>query len=561
MRQPDQLLATMRLEEKVGQLFLVAIRGTRVSLETRRIVRDLMVGGVYTTNSNFVSPCQAAEFTSQLQKEATGTRCGIPLLVAADHEGHWAVLTPCACPGPGNMGLGANRSPQATRRMYAIFAAELLSVGINTNLAPVADVNSNPANPIIGLRSFGENPKRVALCVKQAVKALGAGGIISTVKHFPGHGNTSSDSHSGLPRVDRSREDIERVDLLPFRIGIEAGAEMVMTSHIVFSALDPNVPATFSERILKDLLRKSMGFEGVVLTDSLNMGAITKHREPADACVESLRAGADVILLAQEQYDAPMEDFLASYDRLVEAVTKAVDSGLISEVRLNESVGRILDLKARYKLSGLTPAPTKALRIVGCSSHREVELDVCRGAITIARNNGILPLGLQDRQALAIVNPIEPENYGLVGRTRGIGPNLGHVFPYRLLVEEVRRRHANVLEFWVNCNTPRLQDHLNKIKELSDVVIVVTEKLNLPGFAFPDEGQVRIVKRTKELGKPVIVAALRDPYDLGGLGEVDAYVCAFSCRQPSVIALTEVLFGERKARGRLPVSVPSPPTS
>ena len=556
MEPPKRLESRMMLEDKVGQLFLVGIRGTGISEESRAIVKDLKIGGVYLTNANMTSPSQLTSMTSELQRTARRTDCAVPLLIACDHEGHWAVLSPYSCPGPGNLGLGAVRSSSATGRMYSIYASELRAVGINADLAPVADVNSNPGNPIIGSRSFGQDPKAVGLRVQAAVRALQRGGMISAIKHFPGHGNTSTDSHSGLPRVSRSEKEIQKVDLLPFEYGIRAGAELVMTSHIIFDALDPGVPATFSSAILGGILRDAMRFTGVILTDSMNMGAIVKACDPEESCVAALKAGVDMILLAQEQYDAPMGGFYESYSRKIDAVIKAVDSGRLEVELVDKSVARILALKRKYNLFRRpTSTASIAQTTVGSQKHRQTELEICRMAVAVLRNDGTIPLKLEESESISLVNPVRPESYGMLGRTRGIGPNLGPIIPFKLLSSEVRRRHANALEFWINDHTPEIDGELTKLRELSNLIVAVTEKHNLPGFVFDDLGQARIVRLLCDTGRPVIVVGLRDPYEFVQMRAVNSYVCAFGARPPSITASVEVLFGERKARGIAPVSL------
>lgn len=556
MKLSERLGSRMTLEDKVGQLFLVGIRGTSISEESRAIVEDLRIGGVYLTNANMASPSRVASMTSDLQRTARRMDCAIPLLIACDHEGHWVVLSPYSCPGPGNLGLGAVRSPSATGRIYSIYASELRAVGINVDLAPVADVNSNPGNPIIGSRSFGQNPKAVGLRVRAAVRALQRGGIISAIKHFPGHGNTSTDSHSGLPRVSRPEKEIRKVDLPPFESGVAGGAELVMTSHIIFDALDPGVPATFSSAILGGILRDRMRFTGVVLTDSMNMGAIVKAYDPEESCVKALRAGADMILLAQEQYDAPMEDFQESYSRKIDAVIKAVDAGRLEAGLVDKSVRRILALKRKYDLFRRRPStPSMAEVTVGSPRHRQTELEICRMAVAVLKNDGTMPLRLKESESVSLVNPVRPESYALLGRTRGIGPNLGPIIPFKLLSGEVRRRHANTLEFWINDHTPRIDEELAKLKELSDLIVVVTEKHNLPGFVFDDVGQAKVVRLACGIGRPVVVVGLRDPCEFARMGPVNSYICAFSARPPSIVGAVEVLFGERKSRGFSPVSL------
>lgn len=221
---------------------------------------------------------------------------------------------------------------------------------------------------------------------------------------------------------------------------------------------------------------------------------------------------------------------------------------------VDRSVRRILVFERKYDLFRRRPStPSMAEVTVGSPRHRQTELEICRMAVAALKNDGTIPLRLKESESVSLVNPVRPESYALLGRTRGIGPNLGPTIPFKLLSGEVRRRHANTLEFWINDHTPEIDEELTKLKELSDLIVVVTEKHNLPGFVFDDIGQARIVRLLCDTGRPVIAVGLRDPYELARIGPVNSYVCAFGARPPSIAASAEVLFGERKAQGVSPV--------
>jgi Beta-glucosidase-related glycosidases len=229
----DNLLGQMTLAEKVGQLFLLAFSGSRLD-EARVLIVEQMVGAAYISNDNVPTSQAALHLTQQLQAFARQTRLKIPLILGVDQEGAWAVMVPDSSPGPGNMALGATSDPRFAHDMYRVIGTELTAVGLNTVFAPCADCNSNPHNAIIGMRSFGQPPALVADMVAAAVQGAHEGGVITSVKHFPGHGDTTIDSHRGLPLVNRDRDTLYALDLLPFRRGIEAGTDMVMTPIFVF---------------------------------------------------------------------------------------------------------------------------------------------------------------------------------------------------------------------------------------------------------------------------------------------------------------------------------------
>ena len=323
------VIADMTIEEKVGQMFMLAFAGSQLD-EARILMQQHLVGGAYISDENVPDAAAARRLCNTLQSFARETRLGIPLLLGADQEGTWSVMTAQSAMGPGNMALGASADPGCAYRMYELIARELMAVGLNVVLGPAADCNSNPHNSIIGMRSFGEAPGLVAEMTAAAVRGAHAGGAVATLKHFPGHGDTRLDSHRGLPSVDRSREELLRIDLNPFAAGIEAGAKIVMTSHIIFSALDAARPATLSPLILQDLLRGDMGFEGLVVSDSMNMHSMKRNYAPAEAIIQGFNAGVDLMMLAEEHYDHDASQYLAQQRALIRETIAAVEDGRIS---------------------------------------------------------------------------------------------------------------------------------------------------------------------------------------------------------------------------------------
>ena len=378
----EQLITQMTLEEKIGQLFLLAFAGERLD-EARVLMEDYFVGSCYISNDNVPTPEKAFALTTKLQSYAANTRLKIPLMLGVDQEGAWGVMVPGSCTGPGNMALGATNLPEDAYQMYKVIGQELSAVGLNTLFAPAADCNSNPHNSIIGMRSFGENPKRVAAMTAAAVRGTRDGGAIPTVKHFPGHGDTTTDSHRGIPTVNRSKEELFAIDLFPFAEGIKAGVDMVMTAHIIFTALDPHRPATLSPIILQDVLRKEMGFDGVILTDSMNMKAMKKNYAPEDSAVQAFKAGVDLIMLAEEHYDHDAKNYLRNQIALLEAVKNAVQNGQLLLERIDDAVRRVLSLKSRYNLF---PKSKTEWKKVGSDENRKVELEVSRHAVAVLRD-------------------------------------------------------------------------------------------------------------------------------------------------------------------------------
>ncbi|MCC6612993.1 MAG: glycosyl hydrolase family 3 [Anaerolineae bacterium] len=548
----DNLLQQMTLAEKVGQLFLLAFSKDRLD-EARTLFREYFVGASYISNDNVPSPTAAAALTTQLQGFAAETRLQIPLLLGVDQEGAWGVMMAGSCTGPGNMALGATGNPDDAYRMYEIIGRELSTAGLNTLLAPCADCNSNPHNAIIGMRSFGEPASLVAAMTEGAVRGAHAGGALTSVKHFPGHGDTTTDSHRGIPTVTRSRAQLDQIDLLPFRRGIAAGADIVMTAHIIFTALDPDNPATLSPAILRDLLRHEMGFDGVILSDSMNMRAMKAHYAPEDSAVRALNAGVDLLMLAEEHYDHDAATYLRNQIALIEAVQAAVENGALPISRVDDAVRRVLRLKLATLSfpAGSEDQPQPAA--IGTEQHRASEREIARHAVSLVRGAAdALPISTERK--VVVVNTTRRGAYAILDATRGIGPNQA-IPAFDHFVAEMERvyPHLRVID------AAESIDLDNAAAGIADdeTVIAVTENYPMPGMDFDKTGQAEIANALgRALGPRLIVVALRDPYELSALPDVQTYVCAFSFRMCAAQAAVDVLSGAVAAQGQSPVSVP-----
>jgi beta-N-acetylhexosaminidase len=439
------------------------------------------------------------------------------------------------------MALGATGDPGQARAVYRVIGEEMRAVGLHAAFAPCADCNSNPDNAIIGMRSFGQPPELVASMAEAAVAGVLEAGAMPTLKHYPGHGDTTVDSHRGLPSVGRDRDELFAVDLLPFARGVAAGAPLVMTAHILFPALDPDRPATLSPLILDEILRGELGFEGAVISDSMNMRSMRANYDPLDAAVQAVNAGVDIVMLAEEHYDHDA-DYLARQVALIEGVLDAVRTGSISEGRLDQAVGRTLRLKA--SIPQRAPAP----ETVGSEEHRAVELAAARAAVSAIRGSlELLPVHPGD--PLTLVNTTRREAYGILGQTRGIGPNQTDA-AFDLFLAAVRRRSPDV-------RVLSAEDVLDGARPEHDgLVVAVTENHPLPGVDFDTSAAPAVLKALTDSGHQAQVVALRDPYELAGLPFAHDYLCAFGSRWCSAEAAAEVLFGEVVAAGRSPVSVP-----
>ena len=540
----ESIIASMTTEEKVGQMFMLAFAADQMD-EARVLMEEHLVGGAYIGDDNVPSARSAVALCNRLQGFAANTRLGIPLLLGCDQEGTWSVMTAESAMGPGNMALGATGDPQRAYDMYGVIARETSAVGLNVVLGPAADCNSNPRNSIIGMRSFGEKPDLVARMTAAAVRGIQDNGSVATLKHFPGHGDTRLDSHRGLPTVTRNRDALMQIDLQPFAAGIEAGARIVMTSHIIFSALDSERPATLSSIILGDLLRGEMGFDGLIVSDSMNMHSMKRNYDPADAAIQGFNAGVDLMMLAEEHYDHDAAQYLANQRALIRGVIGAVDEGEISAERVDEAVRRVLRLKRE---AGFSTAPMPETTIVGGDEHRAVELRAARSAISVVRDRKRL-LPIDSAAPITVFNTTKRGAYDVLTKTRGIGPNQATP-AFDVFADALGERCSELTV------VPAEEFDVDALPA-AGAILAVTENYTLPGMDFDRSLQAQIARALHEdAGDRLIVVALRDPYELKDFPEIGTYLCSFSFRPCAAQAAAEVLLGEIEGRGRSPVSVP-----
>ncbi len=534
----------MTIEEKVGQMFMLAFAGDQLD-EARILMEEHLVGGAYISDDNVPTAAAAVTLCNELQSFARNTRLGIPLLLGCDQEGTWSVMTAESAMGPGNMALGATGNSQCAYDMYSVIARETSAVGLNVVLGPAADCNSNPHNSIIGMRSFGEKSEAVAAMTAAAVRGIQENGSIATLKHFPGHGDTRLDSHRGLPTVTRNRDELNKIDLPPFAAGIEAGAKIVMTSHIIFSALDAERPATLSPIILGDLLRGQLGFEGLIVSDSMNMGAMKRHYDPIDAVIQAFKAGVDLMMLAEEHYDHDAGQYLENQRALIRAVVRAVEDGEIGAERVDDALRRVLRLKSE---SSFSTAPLPETAIVGGDEHRAIELAVACRAVSVLRDrNDLLPL--DPAAPMTLVNTTKRSAYDVLTQTRGIGPNQAAA-AFDVFASALAAKCAGL-------SVITAEEFDRDAIPSAGAVIAVTENYTLPGMDFDQSLQKPIVRALHEdAGDRLVVVALRDPYELADFAEISSYICSFSFRPCAARVAAEVLLGEAEPGGRSPVSVP-----
>jgi len=346
----NRILGTMTLEQKVGQMLLAGIDGKTLDDGMTGLIAEQHVGGIIWYKNNFSDLKGSVDLANGLKQANAGNP--VPLFMSVDQEGGKVSRLPddfAAMPDAAR--VGSTGDPELAKEMGALLSEQLKLVGFNVDFAPVLDVNSNPNNPVIGSRAFGSDAERVSKMGVAVMQGLQQGGTVPVVKHFPGHGDTAVDSHVDLPVVDKTTDQLRKMEWLPFRDAIDSGADAVMVAHILFPKIDPEAPASFSKIIIGEQLRGTLGFEGVVITDDMTMGAIADHYGIEDASLLSVEAGTDILLVAHGYGTAKKV-----YDRLLDAVR----SGRLPESRIDESVRRILSLKLKYGLSDRpidVPAP------------------------------------------------------------------------------------------------------------------------------------------------------------------------------------------------------------
>ncbi len=382
MKDARTIVQSMTLEEKVAQMFVVGFNATELPDRYAQLITDRSVGSLILFTRNIKNPDQVRALTSAAQAAARQSRLGLPLAISIDQEGG-TVVRMAESDGfthpPGNMALGAADDETLTYGSARVAAAELRAIGVNWNYAPVLDVNNNGLNPVIGVRSYGSSPDLVTRHGLAAVRGYQAGGVAPCGKHFPGHGDTTVDSHLALPVIPHSRERLEAVEFAPFRAAVKAGIDSIMTAHVFFPALEPNpgLPATLSHNVLTGLLRQEMGFDGVICTDCLEMKAIADNYTPEQTVLMAVEAGADALLVSHAY-----EKQVAMLDALVEAVR----SGRISGERVAESAYRMVRMKLARNMQVDPDGAT------GTPEHLAVARAVARKAVTVAWGADQLPL-------------------------------------------------------------------------------------------------------------------------------------------------------------------------
>ena len=601
----EAILYGMTLEEKVGQMMIAsfrvwkelpeggsdrndtvenaeeeipAVNVTELNDPIRECLADYHFGGTVLFAQNCADAEQTLRLVAELQS-ANQAGGGLPLLVAVDQEGGSVARLGFGTTGPGSMALAATGDAENARAMAAIYGEELRLLGINSDYAPVMDVNSNPNNPVIGVRSFSDDAEVVSRFGGAFIEGLKGEGIVATLKHFPGHGDTDTDSHTGLPLIDRSYEELKALDLVPFQSAIDGGADMVMTAHIQFPQIETEtytststgeeiyLPATMSRAILTDILRGDMGFEGVIVTDALDMGAIHDNFTDEDVIRLTIDAGADMLML-------PIitdTDLFRRNKDMVDTAVRLVREGEIDEARIDESVRRILTLKKKYGLLDQTDFTVTADQVdaalsgIGGAAHRQTAWDIAQKALTLVKNDDdAFPIAMKDGESALI----------LFADSCASRAGTGELAAQMLREQGAIPEGAQIV---VMVNDAENGEECAKAASEADYVILVNRMYSAAcldpntGDGFSTAVFDEIIAARHAAGKAVIVVSCQLPYDAARFTGADAILLTYgssvmravppesgpgSAYAPNLAAGLCAAFGTGEANGRLPVSLP-----
>ena len=537
----EKTLKKMTLGEKLGQLVMIYYWGRFTSTESPayqellREVKEKHIGGIILQAQRTPTGVErsqvypSAALANQLQRAAK-----IPLLVAADFETGTSMRLADGTPFPSAMAVAATGNPQDAYTMGKITAIEARAAGLNWIFAPVSDVNDNPDNPIINTRSFGEDPQRVAEFVTQFIHGVQDNGALATAKHFPGHGDVNVDSHVSVPVVPGDLAELNRVELVPFRAAIAAGVGAVMSGHLVVPALEPdaNVPATLSHRVLTDLLRKKLGFDGIEVTDALDMGGVTTIDSPPNVAVRAVNAGIDVLLIPPNP------------DAEIDALEEAVKSGELPMATVDDAVRRILRGKAQLGLEKNRLVDLNGLNSVfGSPKFKAASQDIADRGITLIR----------DDQKMLPLDATKPLRVLLVAISGDPDP-----YPGSVIENELRERADSVQVVRVDTNFVKANMVQLPPPESYDVAIatVFVRVADRKGTVGLPEDEAALLNQVIAAGKPVIVASLGSPYLVSRFPNAKTWIAAFATQDVVQRAMVRAIFGRIAIGGKLPVSVP-----
>jgi len=583
----DAQLEQMTLEQKVGQMIMPDFRlwngvnHTQLAPEVGRIIDRFDLGGVILFAENVSETEQTTKLVHDLQEVVEQDPSNdIPLFVTIDQEGGIVTRLGTGTNLPGNMALGATRSPAYAKAAGGIIGSELHALGINVNFGPVLDVNNNPGNPVIGVRSFSSDPNLVGELGSAMTQGIQQQGVASTAKHFPGHGDTAVDSHYGLPVVDKSLAELKQLELIPFKRAIDEGIDMVMTGHIGMPQIEDEVveskqgtfplPATLSDDVITGVLREELGYQGLVVTDALNMQAIADNFTESEAVIKTFKAGVDIALMPTILRSA---NDVTKLESIFDDVIEAVERGDLKEADIDRSVERILTLKATRGIWKETIDPVtleeqlvEAKAVVGSPEHKALERQMTEAAVTLVKNDRkTLPFKPKKGQTVLVLSPTKDQTDSMIKTIRSLEKNAGNLKRVNVLTENygASTPHLN--------QNPALQEKINQ----ADYLIVgsnVNNSAKLGTSSADHYVPAEVFRQANRTGKKSVLLSLRNPYDVAVQPDADAQLLVYGFKGdpngpdseagntksagPNLPAGIRAIFGEFVPQGKLPVDVP-----
>ena len=537
----EKTLASMTLDEKIGQLIIPATVGmflnqdSEVFKQARRDVTEFHVGGYHMLGEVNIlhEPAGVALFINRLQELSK-----LPLWITADFEGGAGLRYIGATRLPRAMAMGATANPDMAYQAARITAEEARALGVQVNFYPVVDVNNNARNPIINIRSFGGDPSLVSRMARAYIRGSQEHGVMATAKHFPGHGDTSTDSHLELPVIDVDRARLNSIELPPFQAAVDEGVGGVMSAHIALPRIESgNLPATLSPMMLTGVLRSELKFGGVIFTDAMNMRGIAAHYPDGEAAVRAVKAGADVVL------------YPVSVEQVFVALKRAVESVEIKESRIDESVRRILTAKMKLGLDRKRLVDLSNLdKVLGNAEHQRSAQQIIESAITLVRDKrGDLPMKPTPEQKVLFITMVDNSE----GWRDGV--------PGRAFFQGLVKRHPNSINVYVTDKTSAGELELvRKLAAFSDAVIVnaFIRVSSFKGSIDMSEGEIQLLKHLSGINKPLGFVLYGSPYLLSFVPELPTYVLTYEYYPAAEEAALKAVLGEIEFKGTLPVELP-----
>ena len=573
--QISEIVSSMTVEQKISQMIVISMRSdvnntksvTELTQEYKDIIQKYDFGGVLLMIGNFVDTDQTVNLIYDCQEAAKSSELGIPMFISTDQEGGRVNRMSYGSTGPGNMAMAASGDTELTKEFAGIIGRELSSVGCNVDFAPVSDVNNNPNNPIINVRSFSDDPEIVAENVGPFIEGLKENNILVSLKHFPGHGNVSEDSHTHLPCSEYTLEELKSLELIPFEAGIRSGADMIMTAHIQYPEIEKEtyiskedgkevyLPATLSRKIMHDILRGEMGFDGLIVTDAMKMDAIATHFDPIDAGTMAINADVDVLLEPVFVYKDDEIDTFNELDEYIAGLVARVESGEISESELDDSVYRIIKCKMESGIydNALTKSREEmkadAKKTVGSAEHHEKEWEMAEKCMTLIKNDdSVLPLDGNNEEKTLLLYPNEEKEYtvdyalsrlekdGLIDRSKVTSMSFDGLY------EDDEALQSSFAD--------------------SDRIIVITMVTEY------NEELDKILDKADDADKKTILLSLNMPYTASCYDDVDAILCGFNSEgtahdgdgngpfNMNIAVAIGAIYGSSVPQGKLPLNIP-----